>query len=105
MLGLTIFVNAQNIEKSVVLSGRIYDSTGWMMSDVKITVTNKQKEKIQVTTDSEGIYQLKLLPGIHKIVIESAKFKKVVLKKFKVEQTVDSKMNQDFVLGDSVTVN
>ncbi len=106
IFGLVILVNAQANDKAI-LSGTVYDVSGSLISDAKITAINQEGQKFETLTNTEGVYVLNLLfakPRFktikYEITIDETKrgFEKFVLKNFNFIQSTNGKMQLDFAL-------
>lgn len=98
-----------NVEKAI-LTGNVYDPTGAVIAEAKVTAVSKNGEKFETLTNQDGVYELNLpfdeyKPRIsnqkiatYEITVESRGFVKFVLKDFKFVNSSKGKMNLDFSL-------
>ncbi|MGI8733874.1 MAG: carboxypeptidase regulatory-like domain-containing protein [Pyrinomonadaceae bacterium] len=74
-------VGAANAQFKAGIQGTVSDTTGGLVPDAKLTLTNTETGKAQeVTTSSEGFYRISgLAPGKYTLTTEKAGYKKSVL--------------------------
>ncbi len=75
MFGLTLFVNAQNTEKSFILSGTVFDSEKAVIVGTEITAENKDGRRFKTTSDEKGFYKLSIPFGEYTLVFHKEGFK------------------------------
>ncbi len=102
---------------SGILTGTVYDPTGAVIAKTKVTAVSRNGEKFETLTNQDGEYELNLpfneyKPGIpnqkvasYEITVESAGFKKFVLKDFKFVNSSKGKMYLDFSLDIGEWIN
>src|SRR5437868_12929994 len=73
----------ENKEKLIILSGVVYDPSGAVVANTKITVRTTNNRTIQTVSNSEGIFDLKLSPASYQIEFESPGFKRLRLSNYK----------------------
>jgi outer membrane receptor protein involved in Fe transport len=96
---LNLAALAQSQASSGSIEGTISDATGAVVPDAKITATNLQTGLTRsVTSNSEGLYRLQLLPvGDYNVTIEKQGFGTVKREMVKVQ--IGQKVNLDVELG------
>ncbi len=99
---------AQEITGTIV--GTVKDSTGAVVANATVTVTNTDKNIVvrTITTDQSGSFVATLLPiGHYSVAVEAAGFKRAV--RSKIELNVSDRLTENFSLevgstGQSITV-
>lgn len=66
IFGLAVFANAQDKEKSFILSGTIY-APKTVVAETKITAENKDGQKFQTISDEKGVYKFSIPLGEYKL--------------------------------------
>ena len=95
ILGVTVLAKAQE----VILTGTIYDFQGAVIPNSKIVATNKNSKVFKTTTNEDGIYKLKLKPGIYAIQVPRLPgLKGIKFNDYRILITYDGKMNLDISL-------
>ena len=82
-LFLISFANVANAQFKAGVQGTVTDSSGGLVPDTKITLTNAETGKSQeVMTSAEGSYRISgLAPGLYRLTAEKQGYKKTVLEK------------------------
>jgi len=85
-LFLISFANVANAQFKAGVQGTVTDSSGGLVPETKITLTNAETGKSQeVTTSAEGSYRISgLAPGLYRLTAEKQGYKKTVLEKVTV---------------------
>ena len=85
-LFLLCAVGTANAQFKAGIQGTVTDTTGGLVPDAKVTLTNTETNKAQeVTTSSEGFYRISnLSPGKYTLATEKAGYKKSVLENVEV---------------------
>jgi hypothetical protein len=107
LLSAAVVVSAQF---KASIQGTVTDSTGGLVPEVKITLTNKETGKTQDTaSSSEGFYLISgLAPGLYKLTAEKAGFKQKVFEDVAVSAETVRGLDVALEAGDiaaSVTVS
>ena len=95
IFGLTVFINAQKEN----LSGKVYDQAGAIISETRISLTNKEGKKFVTYTNDDGAYQVSIPSGIYLFEAEYPKhqgWKKFIIEKYEIASVV--KMTLDIIL-------
>src|SRR5437667_9650707 len=76
-LFLLLPLSFANAQFKAGIQGTITDSSGGLVPEAKITLTNNETGKVQETTSSaEGFYRLSgLAPGKYKLTVEKAGYR------------------------------
>src|ERR1700730_12870083 len=79
-LFLMFAVGAANAQFKAGIQGTVTDTSGGLVPEAKVTLTNTETGKTQETTaSSEGFYRISgLSPGKYKLTVEKAGFKQKV---------------------------
>ncbi len=85
-LFLLFAVGSASAQFKAGIQGTVTDSTGGLVPEAKVTLTNAETGKVQeVTTSSEGFYRISnLAPGKYTLTTEKAGYKKSVLENVEV---------------------
>jgi hypothetical protein len=80
------------------ISGRVTDPSGAVVSGAKVYITNiATNTRAETTSNNEGYYQIfQLIPGMYKLEVEAANFKK--LEQTKIQVRVADKLALDLQL-------
>src|SRR5437763_5426202 len=81
--------------------GTITDQSGAVVPNAKVTVTNVATgETREATTDSEGTYQVLLLPiGSYRVAVEASGFRRATTEPQKLEINQSMKMDRRLEIG------
>ena len=88
----------KNNETLITLSGVVYDVTGALVTNARVSARTSNNRIFETTTNGDGIFSLNLPPSSYQIEFESPGFKILKLLNFKVVNSTYGKMNQDIVL-------
>src|SRR6185295_364778 len=85
-LFLLLFLGSANAQFKAGIQGTVSDTTGGLVPEAKITLTNNETGKVQeVTSSAEGFYRLSgLPPGKYTLTAEKEGFKKQVVENIEV---------------------
>jgi hypothetical protein len=99
VIGLSIVVSGQNVsaysEKST-LTGNVFDEQGSVITNAKISFTNKSGKTFESLTGENGAFRIELNEGKYKIVVSRLGFATYKLLDYKV--AFKTKMHLDFAL-------
>ncbi len=110
-IALTFCISAQAQHKSFIqLTGRIFDSNGAVIPNIKVEAFSKTKEKFEQRTNEDGVYSLNLPEGIYTLGINRQEvkynlFEFVKFENYRIVPAYDGKINLDVPLsaiGDGV---
>lgn len=98
-----------NAQFKASIQGTVTDTTGAIVPNAKVTLTNKETNQTQETTASEdGFYRFSgLAPGLYTVTVEMANFKKRVVDNVKVNAESINGVNVELeagVITETVTV-
>ena len=105
---LLLLSTAASAQFRASIQGTVTDTSGAVVPDATITVTNKETGKVDtVTTTGEGFYRVAALaPGSYTITVEKTGFKKKVLENVSVRAEATQGIDIAIEVGDvSVVVN
>jgi len=112
IVSLAVLANAQK----GVLTGTVYDPTGAVIVNSKVTAVNQKGQKFEAVTNAEGVYSLNLSCDEYKpilnrkttryeITVESQGFEKFTLKDFKFVNSSKGQMYLDFSLDVGIFID
>jgi hypothetical protein len=109
-LFLLLCLGSANAQFKAGIQGTVSDTTGGLVPEAKITLTNTETGKVQeVTSSAEGFYRLSgLPPGKYTLTAEKEGFKKQVVENIEVSAEATKGVDIALETGDisaSVTVN
>ena len=98
------FQNSEQAQTSAIISGEIMDEMGAVIPGAKVTLRDKQSEKIRITqSNNDGFYEFRdVAPAIYDIEVESPGFKKLVMQN--IEITGNFNLNKTLTLNVGETV-
>ncbi|MGA2811618.1 MAG: TonB-dependent receptor, partial [Candidatus Acidiferrum sp.] len=110
VLCLVLVVGGARAQYRAGIQGTILDPQGAAVSAATVTLTNKETNKVSVTTsDASGVYNfLSLPPSQYSITVEATGFRKQVLNELAVAAEETQSVNVTMEVGDttqSVVVN
>ena len=95
ILGLSIFANAQK----AILSGTVYDQTGAVIPETKITLMNKDGKEFAAFTNDDGVYTISVASGNYSLEVVNlrhAAWEKFIIQQYELAPV--PKMNLDITL-------
>ncbi len=92
------------------VQGTVTDTTGGLVPEAKVTLTNNETSRAQdVTTNSEGFYRISgLAPGAYTLTIEKSGYKKSVVENIAVDAEAVQGIDVALEIGEvtaSVTID
>jgi hypothetical protein len=102
ILASTIFgqtgSSSQNVDKKVVLTGKVYDINGAVLMSSQVMAENSAGKEYQATTNREGVYKIELPIDIYAIKVDAPGFCPSRVRFFRVRNSPCGVMPLDFVL-------
>jgi hypothetical protein len=106
VFGLFVVADAQNIsersEKST-LSGTVFDETGAVIPETKVTFTDKAGKVFSVSTNEDGVFQIELNEGKYTVEFYKTNFKRYKIENYRL--AFRSKMQFDISLEVAAMIN
>lgn len=105
IFGLSIFGNAQHLsetgkEKTITLTGAVYDWNGAVVVNAKIVAYRRDNNaQFESKTNDSGIYEIELPFAVYKIEINSAGFRTSKIENYRIVDSTYGKMSMDLVLN------
>jgi Carboxypeptidase regulatory-like domain len=90
--------SSQNVDKKVVLTGKVYDFNGAVIMSSRVVAENSAGEDYQATTNGEGVYEIELPIDIYAIKVDAPGFCSSRVRFFRVRNSLSGVMPLDFVL-------
>lgn len=98
IFGFYVFANSQNETKTTKLTGVVFDLTGAIIINAKVSAFDKDGKVYQSKSDSDGRYELILPPGKYDIQFQLDGFKAKKYQNFQLVDSTYGKIFQDVVL-------
>jgi len=92
-------------EKQILVTGTVFDPGGAAIRGVNITVRGDNNTSFITVTNVDGIYEMRLSPGVYSIELSSPGFKRAVLESFRVVNAPSGKIRHDVILEIGSVVN
>ncbi len=89
---------------SAIISGEVKDENGAVIPGAKITLRDKQTEKIRITqSNDDGFYEFRdVAPAIYDIEVESPGFKKLVMQNVEIAGNLNLNKTLTLDVGETV---
>lgn len=84
--------------QEVNLTGTVYDPSGSVVAGAQIKAIDEKGHSLSATSDFEGSFLLKLVPGIYAIDVSAPGFLTIKYNEYLVVNSTKGKMTMDFVM-------
>ena len=94
-----VFVFAlYGFSQDLKVTGTIFDPNGALVTNAQIRAVDEKNRSKTGSSNSEGIFEIQLVPGIYAIYVTSPGFLTIKLTEFLVVNSTTGKMTIDFVM-------
>ena len=90
--------SSQNVDKKVVLTGKVYDITGAVIMSSQVVAGNSAGKEYRATTNGDGVYKIELPIDIYAIKVDAPGFCPSRVRFFRLRNSPSGLMPLDFVL-------
>ena len=90
--------SSQNVDKKVVLTGKVYDINGAVIMSSQVVAGNSAGKEYRATTNDEGVYKIELPIDIYAIKVDAPGFCPSRVRFFRLRNSPSGVMPYDFVL-------